>query len=63
RNLCALRWLKQLNTKGTTKEFDSYWCALSTAQKDEYQAEAERLESAGQWQKPSDALVVNGPLR
>ncbi|KAG0694982.1 hypothetical protein DFH29DRAFT_880325 [Suillus ampliporus] len=62
RNLCALRWLKQLNTKGTTKEFDSYWCARLAAQKDKYQAEAERLESAGQWQKVLDALIANGIL-
>jgi hypothetical protein len=32
------------------------------AQQDEYQAEAERLNSAGSWKKPFDSAVVNGIL-
>ncbi|KAG1882595.1 hypothetical protein F4604DRAFT_1986122 [Suillus subluteus] len=62
RNLCALRWLKQTNKNGTTDEFKLYWTTLSTAQHDEYQAEAERLDSTGAWKKASDHAVVNGAL-
>ncbi|KAG1759432.1 hypothetical protein EDD22DRAFT_955893 [Suillus occidentalis] len=39
-----------------------YWGALSTAQQDEYQAEAEHLNSAGSWKKPSDSAIINGIL-
>lgn len=60
RNLCALRWLKQVNRNGSTEEFQVYWTALSTAQQGEYQSEVERLNSTGTWNKPSD--VVNGIL-
>ncbi|KAG2755105.1 hypothetical protein P692DRAFT_20815725 [Suillus brevipes Sb2] len=62
RNLCALRWIKQTNKNGTTDEFKLYWNTLATAQQDEYQAEAERLDSAGAWKKASDSAVVNGAL-
>lgn len=31
RNLCALRWLKQGKTNGTTDEFCLYWAALTRA--------------------------------
>ncbi|KAG1797245.1 hypothetical protein EV424DRAFT_1546678 [Suillus variegatus] len=62
RNLCAIRWQKNINKKGTTDQFRLYWGALSTAQQDEYQAEAEHLNSAGSWKKPSDSAVVNGTL-
>ncbi|KAG2351382.1 hypothetical protein BDR07DRAFT_1501621 [Suillus spraguei] len=38
RNLCAWRWLKQVNeTSGTTEEFRMYWAALTPAQQDEVQ--------------------------
>ncbi|KAG1752261.1 hypothetical protein EDD22DRAFT_957628 [Suillus occidentalis] len=61
-NLCAIQWQKNINKKGTTEQFRVYWGALSTAQQDEYQAEAERLNSAGSWKKPSDSAVVNSIL-
>ncbi|KAG0702245.1 hypothetical protein DFH29DRAFT_875287 [Suillus ampliporus] len=63
RNLCAWRWLKQVNdTSGTTEEFRVYWAALATAQQDEYKADAERLQSAGTWTKGSDCAVCDGVL-
>ncbi|KAG2366402.1 hypothetical protein BDR07DRAFT_1606947 [Suillus spraguei] len=63
RNLCAWRWLKQVNeTSGTTEEFRMYWAALTPAQQDEYKADAERLQSAGTWTKGSDCAVCNGAL-
>ncbi|KAG2157303.1 hypothetical protein DEU56DRAFT_750442 [Suillus clintonianus] len=57
RNLCALRWLKQVKTSGTTDEFCMYWAALTPAQQDEYKADVERLQSAGTWTKASDRVV------
>ncbi|KAG2049731.1 hypothetical protein BDR06DRAFT_1011813, partial [Suillus hirtellus] len=61
RNLCALRWLKQVKTaSGTTDEFCLYWAALTSAQQDEYKADAERLQSAGLWTKGSDKVVCDG---
>ncbi|KAG1792357.1 uncharacterized protein HD556DRAFT_1309421 [Suillus plorans] len=48
------------NKNGTTDEFKLYWTTLSTAQQDEYQAEAERLDSTGAWKKASDPAVING---
>ncbi|KAG1811860.1 uncharacterized protein BJ212DRAFT_1373696 [Suillus subaureus] len=63
RNLCAWRWLKQVNeTSGTTEEFRMYWAALTPAQQDEYKADAERLQSAGTWTKGSDCAICNGAL-
>ncbi|KAG1758728.1 hypothetical protein EDD22DRAFT_849784 [Suillus occidentalis] len=61
-NLCAIRWQKNINKKGTTDQFRMYWGALSMAQQDEYQAKAKRLNNAGSWTKPSDSAVVNGIL-
>ncbi|KAG1719623.1 uncharacterized protein EDB91DRAFT_1089239 [Suillus paluster] len=62
-NLCAWRWLKQVNDmSGTTEEFCVYWAALATAQQDEYKADAERLQSAGTWTKGSDCAVCDGAL-
>ncbi|KAF9230876.1 hypothetical protein BU15DRAFT_68822 [Melanogaster broomeanus] len=31
RNLCARRWLKQVNNIGTKDEFDAYWCGVVSA--------------------------------
>ncbi|KAG2741859.1 hypothetical protein P692DRAFT_20879759 [Suillus brevipes Sb2] len=50
------------NKNGTTDEFKLYWNTLVMAQQDEYQAEAERLDSAGAWKKASDSAGVNGAL-
>ncbi|KAG1803115.1 uncharacterized protein BJ212DRAFT_1304680 [Suillus subaureus] len=58
----ASNWQKNINKKGTTQQFRLYWGALSTAQQDEYQAEAEHLNSAGSWKKLSDSVVINGIL-
>ncbi|KAG1747769.1 uncharacterized protein EDB91DRAFT_1245260 [Suillus paluster] len=63
RNLCAWRWLKQVNdTSGTTEEFRVYWAALATTQQDEYKADTERLQSTGAWTKGSDCAVCDGAL-
>jgi len=51
-----------MNKNGTTDEFKLYWNTLATAQQDEYQAEAECLDSTGAWKKASDSAVVNGAL-
>ncbi|KAG1818505.1 uncharacterized protein BJ212DRAFT_1479515 [Suillus subaureus] len=58
RNLCALQWIKQMNKNGTMDKFKLYWNTLATAQQDEYQAKAERLDSAGAWKKASVTVVV-----
>ncbi|KAI6032559.1 hypothetical protein EDC04DRAFT_3142373 [Pisolithus marmoratus] len=62
RNLCAHRWLKQVNTNGTTEEFRIYWDSLTSEQREDYHLEAERLEGEGKWTKPSDAVVCNSTL-
>jgi len=62
RNLCALCWLKQVNTSRTTEEFCSYWDGLVTEQREQYRAEAERLQQEGTWTKPSDTTASSGTL-
>ncbi|KAI5999042.1 hypothetical protein EDC04DRAFT_3147363 [Pisolithus marmoratus] len=62
RNLCAHRWLKQVNTNGTTEEFRIYWDSLTSEQREDYHLEAERLEGEGKCAKPSDAVMCNGTL-
>ncbi|KAI5991951.1 hypothetical protein EDD15DRAFT_2368719 [Pisolithus albus] len=62
RNLCAHRWLKQVNTNGTTEDFRTYWDSLTPRQREDYRVEAERLEGEGKWTKPSDAVVCNGTM-
>lgn len=62
RNLCALRWLKQVSKNGTTEEFRVYWDALTATQREDYRIEAEQLEKEGLWTKPSDSTVCKGKL-
>ncbi|KAG2125147.1 hypothetical protein DEU56DRAFT_759389 [Suillus clintonianus] len=57
RNLCAFRWLKQVNTGGgSTKEFNTYYSQLDKEQIELYDTEAARLEREGLWTKNSDIL-------
>lgn len=62
RNLCALRWLKQVNTSGTTDEFRVYWDSLTAKHHEDYRLEAECLEREGKWTKPSDPAVCNSKM-
>ncbi|KAG2346756.1 hypothetical protein BDR05DRAFT_997160 [Suillus weaverae] len=45
RNLCAHRWLKQMNTTGSTDEFCIYYNSLSQGQCKEYDDETSKLVS------------------
>ncbi|KAG1830788.1 hypothetical protein EV424DRAFT_1374497 [Suillus variegatus] len=51
RNLCAHRWLKQINTTGSTDEFCTYYNSLSQGQRKEYDDEASKLIAEGNWDK------------
>lgn len=62
RNLCATRWLKQVQPNGTTEQFRVYWDGLTAVQREQYQLDAERLQQDGQWTKQSDVAVCNGTL-
>ncbi|KAI6032247.1 hypothetical protein BKA83DRAFT_18869 [Pisolithus microcarpus] len=62
RNLCALRWLKQVSTNGTTEDFRMYWDSLTAQQREDYRLEAEGLEAEGKWVKPSDLVICNGTM-
>ncbi|KAG1864468.1 hypothetical protein C8R48DRAFT_672543 [Suillus tomentosus] len=59
RNLCALRWLKQV-TPGSTNEFNAYYSRLNETQIQSYDREAKELEKEGRWTKNSE--VVDGPM-
>ncbi|KAH0835427.1 hypothetical protein J3R83DRAFT_9056 [Lanmaoa asiatica] len=45
RNLCARRWLKQVNKDGTKDEFEEYWWTLTKEQRTLYDTEAESIVS------------------
>lgn len=62
RNLCAIRWIKQVNTNGTSEQFRAYWDGLTAEQREQYRLEAEQFQQKGQWQKASDAAVCNGTV-
>ncbi|KAG1845768.1 hypothetical protein C8R48DRAFT_678044 [Suillus tomentosus] len=50
-NLCALRWLKQLKTNGTTEEFCTYYTNLTPEQRKKYEDEAAKLVADNTWTK------------
>ncbi|KAG1847255.1 hypothetical protein C8R48DRAFT_677600 [Suillus tomentosus] len=50
-NLCALRWLKQLKTNGTTEEFCTYYTNLTPEQRKKYDDEAAKLVADNAWTK------------
>lgn len=51
RNLCALRWLKQLKVVGTTEEFCAYYGNLTPEQRKGYEEEAAALVATDTWTK------------
>ncbi|KAG1811149.1 uncharacterized protein BJ212DRAFT_1375199, partial [Suillus subaureus] len=51
RNLCALRWLKQIKTDGTTEEFCLYYVDLTAEQRKNYDDEASALVASNTWVK------------
>ncbi|KAG1844300.1 hypothetical protein C8R48DRAFT_736029 [Suillus tomentosus] len=62
RDLCILRWLKQVKKDGTTAEFRIYWDALDTQQRNSYESEAVQLVSSNVWVKNTVGAVVDGTL-
>ncbi|KAG1768398.1 hypothetical protein EDD22DRAFT_949601 [Suillus occidentalis] len=59
RNLCAHRWLKQMNTSGSTDKFCIYYNSLSQGQRKEYDDEASKLIAEGNWDKTA---IVAGKM-
>ncbi|KAG1780967.1 hypothetical protein EV702DRAFT_1042653 [Suillus placidus] len=59
RNLCAHRWLKQMNTTGSMDEFCIYYNSLSQGQHKEYDDEASKLIAEGNWNKTT---IVAGKI-
>ncbi|KAG1822409.1 hypothetical protein EV424DRAFT_1554308 [Suillus variegatus] len=51
RNLCALRWLKQIKIGGTTEEFCAYYGDLTLEQRKGYDEEAAALVATDTWTK------------
>ncbi|KAG2737741.1 hypothetical protein P692DRAFT_20761013, partial [Suillus brevipes Sb2] len=51
RNLCALRWLKQTKSNGTTEEFNAYYSSLTSTQCTEYDNDAANLVATDTWSK------------
>ncbi|KAG2129579.1 hypothetical protein DEU56DRAFT_816807 [Suillus clintonianus] len=51
RNLCALRWLKQTKSNGTTEEFNAYYSSLTSTQRTEYDKDAANLAATDTWSK------------
>ncbi|KAG1725675.1 hypothetical protein EDB19DRAFT_1946917 [Suillus lakei] len=51
RNLCALRWLKQTKSNGTTEEFNAYYSSLTSTQRTEYDNDAANLVATDTWSK------------
>ncbi|KAI6007022.1 hypothetical protein EDD15DRAFT_2190659 [Pisolithus albus] len=49
RNLCAHRWRKQVQSNGSTEEFQKYYTALTSAQRQAYNDEAAALASNNSW--------------
>ncbi|KAG2740200.1 hypothetical protein P692DRAFT_20822824 [Suillus brevipes Sb2] len=60
RNLCAFRWLKQVNAAGSTNEFNLYYSKLNEVQINSYDTEAKQLERDAGWTKNSD--IADGSL-
>ncbi|KAF8441312.1 hypothetical protein L210DRAFT_985535 [Boletus edulis BED1] len=60
RNLTALRWLKQIQSDGTTPAFKDYYGGLSKDQRQAYDNEARDLVAKNIWNKAKD--VQDGTL-
>ncbi|KAI6011235.1 hypothetical protein BKA83DRAFT_4502797 [Pisolithus microcarpus] len=59
RNLCAHRWRKQVQSSGSTEEFQKYYNGLTAAQRMEYDNEAIALATSSTWDAKS---ICNGTL-
>ncbi|KIK31652.1 hypothetical protein CY34DRAFT_19703 [Suillus luteus UH-Slu-Lm8-n1] len=62
RDLCILRWLKQVKKDGTTPDFRVYWDALDTQQRNAYESDAAQLVTSNVWVKNTVQAVVDGTL-
>ncbi|KAG2742847.1 hypothetical protein P692DRAFT_20749396, partial [Suillus brevipes Sb2] len=62
RDLCLLRWLKQIRKEGSSLEFRVYWDALDQQQRNSYDSEAKELSSSKTWVKNTVLAVVDGTL-
>ncbi|KAI6005997.1 hypothetical protein EDD15DRAFT_2215265 [Pisolithus albus] len=49
RNLCAHRWRKQVQSSGSTEEFQRYYTGLTSAQRQAYDDEAAVLATSNSW--------------
>ncbi|KAI5994181.1 hypothetical protein EDD15DRAFT_2435236 [Pisolithus albus] len=59
RNLCAHRWRKQVQSSGSTEEFQNYYNGLTSAQRKAYDDEATALATTNNWDTKS---ICNGAL-
>ncbi|KAI5990939.1 hypothetical protein EDD15DRAFT_2197730 [Pisolithus albus] len=59
RNLCAHRWRKQVQSSGSTEEFQNYYNGLTAAQRKGYDNEAAALVANNNWDTKS---ICNGSL-
>ncbi|KAI5991400.1 hypothetical protein EDD15DRAFT_2197400 [Pisolithus albus] len=59
RNLCAHRWCKQVQSSGSTEEFQKYYNSLTATQRMEYDNEAIALATSSTWDTKS---ICNGTL-
>ncbi|KIN96963.1 hypothetical protein M404DRAFT_32802 [Pisolithus tinctorius Marx 270] len=48
-NLCAYRWLKKVQSNGTTEEFKTYYNGLTSKQRQTYDNEAAELAKTDKW--------------
>ncbi|KAI5993976.1 hypothetical protein EDD15DRAFT_2367088 [Pisolithus albus] len=60
RNLCMLRWLKQVDANGQKDDFRNYYDkTLTHAQREAYDTEAKQLVETNNWTK---AIIERGAL-
>ncbi|KAI5995916.1 hypothetical protein EDD15DRAFT_2420965 [Pisolithus albus] len=59
RNLCAHRWCKQVQSSGSTEEFQNYYNGLTSAQRIAYDNEAIALAASNTW---DTKIICNGAL-
>ncbi|KAI6018639.1 hypothetical protein BKA83DRAFT_4127793 [Pisolithus microcarpus] len=58
-NLCAHHWHKQVQSNGSTEEFQKYYTSLTSAQRQAYDDEAAALASGNNWHMKT---ISSGPL-
>lgn len=59
RNLCAHRWRKQVQSSGSTEEFQQYYNGLTAEQRKAYDDDATALVASNNWDAKS---ICNGTL-